>query len=336
MSGAVRVGFIGCGGMARTHMRIMQTMPQFQMRAMMDIVEEAAKKAYMDFKADYYTTDLNRIWKDPEIDAVYICTHHNTHAPISIKAAKAGKHIFCEKPLALTIEECKSIEETVKETGIKFMIGFTQRFSNLSQKAKELVPKPTMTWGRQIQTRWPDNHWAQDPVEGGGNVLSTGCHTIDLICWFNPSKPVEIHAEGGSMRHANKEVIDTVMAVIRFENGSVATAIIADCGPAGLPMMTYELLGEGHGALILNWQGLWYNSPPNGLENKIDVKLRIPEGTWAPWDYGLIQENEAFADYILRGEPSPVPVEDGTRATLLVLKGFKSIRTGQPQEINLS
>jgi len=333
MSGVVRVGFIGCGGAAQWHMKIMQLMPQFRMRAMMDIDEEKAKKAYADFRADYYTTDLNRILKDPEIDAIYICTHHETHVPISIKAAEAGKHIFCEKPLALTIEECKKMEETVKATGVKFMLGFTQRFSNLSQKAKELVPKPTMTWGRQVQDRWPDTHWAQDPITGGGNVLSTGCHTIDLICWFNPSKPVEIHAEGGSIRHLNKEVIDTMMAVIRFENGSVATAIIADCGPSGLPMMAYELLGEAHGAFLLNFQELWYNSPLGGLWNKVDIKLRTrPE---SPWDYGTIQENEAFADYILHNGPSPAPVEDGTRATLLILKAFESIRTGKTQTFNL-
>jgi len=333
MSEIVRVGFIGCGGMARTHMKIMQSMPQFRMKAMMDIDEEKAKKTCADFKADYYTTDLNRVLKDPEVDAVYVCTHHDTHAPMSIRAAEAGKHIFCEKPLALTIEECKNMEETVKATGVKFMVGFTQRFSTLSQKAKELVPKPVMTWGRQIQGRWADNHWAQDPIKGGGNVLSTGCHTIDLVCWFNPSEAVEIHAEGGSMRHVNKEVIDTMISTIRFENGSVAAAIIADCGPVGLPMMAYELLGEGHGAFLLNWQELWYNSPLQGVGSKMDLKLRIiGEGGW---DYGLIQENEAFAEYILRGGPSPAPVEDGTRATLLILKAFESIRTGKTQTVDL-
>lgn len=115
-------------------------MPQFRVRAMMDIVEEEAKKTYTEFKADYYTTDLNRVLKDPEVDAVYVCTHHNNHVPISISAAEAGKHIFCEKPLALTIEECRRMEETVKETRVQFMMGFPQRFSTLSQKAKELVP----------------------------------------------------------------------------------------------------------------------------------------------------------------------------------------------------
>ena len=336
MSEVVHVAFIGCGHMARSHMKIIQQyVPKIHIRATMDISEEAAKSAYMDFKADYYTSEVDRVLKDPEVNAVYICTRHDTHVPVGKKAAEAGKNIFMEKPLALTIEKCKEMEDTVRSTGIKFMSGFPQRFSTLSQRARELVPKPTMTWGRQTQGRWDDNAWYQDPIQGGGNVLSTGCHTFDLVCWFNPSKPVQVYAQGGTMRHSNKDVIDTATAVIRFENGSVATAMVADCAPVGLPMMAYELLGEGHGAFILNWQELWYNSEPNGVGNKIDVKLRIPEGRRAPWDYGLIQESEAFADYILHGGPSPVPVEDGTRATLLVLQTFKSIRTGRPQEINL-
>lgn len=329
-----RIGFIGCGGMARTHMKIIQRyVPQFKIRGFMDVNQDKAKNAWKDFSGDYYTTDLDRLLNDPEVDAVYICTHHDTHLPIGVKAAEAGKDIFMEKPLALTIKECEKMEEAVEETGIKFMVGFTQRFSALSQKAKELVSDPTVTWGRQIQAKWADTSWAQDSKEGGGNVLSTGCHTIDLLCWFNPSKPVEIHAEGGTIRHTRREVIDTTVAVIRFENGAVAAAIIADCGPAGLPMMAYELLGEGHGAFILNWQELWFNSPLQGLARRMEIDLRILEGT--VWDYGLIQENEAFADYVLGGGPSPVPVEDGTRATLLILRAFESIRTGKTQAINL-
>jgi predicted dehydrogenase len=332
--------------MARIHMNILQSLEQYHIRATMDVVEEPAKKAYKDFKADYYTTSIDRVLKDPEVDAVYICTHHNTHVPLGIKAAEAGKHIFCEKPLALEVEDCRQLEETVKKTGIKFMVGFTQRFSTLSQKAKELVPRPIMTWGRQIQQKWSEVSWTQNPAEGGGNVISTGCHTIDLICWFNPSKAVEIYADGGSKRHLNKDVIDTMMAIVRFENGAVATAIIADCGPAGLPMLSYELLGEAHGAFILNFQELWSNSPIENLGRKVDVNQRIPEGGWEKFlslqnwplcmmDYGLIQEDEAFAEYVIRGGPSPVPVEDGTRATLLTLKAFDSIRTGKPQSINL-
>ncbi len=340
MSNFIHVGFIGCGLMAQKHMKIIQHyIPQIKIKAMMDIVEDKAKSAYKEFNADYFTTDLNLLLKDSEIDTVYICTHHDTHVQLGIKAAQAGKNIFMEKPLALTVEECKQMEDTVKSTGIKFMMGFPQRFSELSQKAKELVPRPTMVWGRQIQGRWADTFWAQNSRGGGGNVLSAGCHTMDTICYFSASKPVEIHAEGGSVRHVNKEVIDTMMGVIRFENGSTAAVIIADCAPAGLPEVAYELLGEGHGAFILNFQELWYDSPGGGLGLKAEINLRIPfkgaSGIIGK-DYGLIQENEAFVRYVLSGESSPCPVEDGTRATLLVLKSFESIRTGKTQEINLS
>jgi predicted dehydrogenase len=323
MSEVVRVGVIGCGGISHGHMSNMKLLPQFHLRATMDIVEDAAKSACKEFGADYYTTDLNRVLKDPEIDAVYICTHHNTHVPIGIKAANAGKHIFCEKPLALTIEECDQMVNTVKATGVKFMVGFHLRFAPLCKTAKEIVPKPVMTWGRMIQDRWPDDSWAQDPVEGGGNVLSVGCHTTDMVCWFNPSKPVEVHAEGGTMRHASKNVIDTMVSTIRFENGSVGVTIVADCGPAGLPAIAYELLGEGEGVYVIPRLEFWHNG------QKVDINTVGGGGK----EY--IHENRAFAEYVLHGGPSPVSVEDGRMTTLLILKGFESVRTGKSQEINL-
>jgi predicted dehydrogenase len=153
---------------------------------------------------------------------------------------------------------------------------------------------------------------------------------MDLIAWFNPSKPVRVSAEGGTLTHENTDVIDNIVSTITFENGSIGAAIIGDCGPGGLPKLSYELIGEGKGAYINNFYELWANA------QKKDVKLRIYGGEGyvvGGWDYGLPQEQEAFAKYIAEGGASPVPVEDAVRASRMILKAFESIRTGRPQSL---
>lgn len=327
----VRIAMVGCGNMGSHHLDCMcKEKTGLVPWAMVDMDRKKAEEACSKWGAKYYTTDYDRALKDPDIDAVMICTHHETHARLCIEAAKYEKDIFVEKPLALKLEECLDVERTVKSTAVKFMIGYCERFSTLSAMARELVPHPTITWGRQIDGRWPDDHWAQDPVTGGGNVFSQGCHTMDLIAWFNPSKPVRISAEGGTLTHKGTEVIDNIISTITFENGSIGAAIIGDCGPGGLPKLSYELIGEGKGAYINNFYELWADT------KKKDVKLRIFGGegyVTGGWDYGVPQEQEAFAKYISEGGPSPVPVEDAIRASIMILKAFESIRAGKPRSL---
>ena len=81
-----------------------------------------------------------------------------------------------------------------------------------------------------MDARWPDDFWANDPLKGGGNVLSQGCHTMDLVCHLNGAKPIRIFAEGGNYTHHGKDIIDNMVATIRFDNGAVATVAQGDSG----------------------------------------------------------------------------------------------------------
>jgi len=196
MSKKVGVGLIGCGGMGRHHAADLANIENVGVRGYADIRQEAAEATMREFGGDFYTTDANKFFDDDRIDVVLICTHHHLHKPYAVEAAKAGKHIFVEKPLALTIEECKEIEEAVESAGVKLMVGFQARFSPFVDKLKETIPKPLVTFGQLVDPRWGDSSWANDPIEGGGNVLSQGCHLFDMMYWLNESEPVTIFAEG--------------------------------------------------------------------------------------------------------------------------------------------
>ena len=109
----VRIAIIGCGGLGRTHAECLKRIAGAELTAYADISEEAAAAMLRDFGGSYATSDNTRVIEDDAIDAVYICTHHDSHADLCLRAARAGKHIMVEKPLALTVEECRQVGQAV-------------------------------------------------------------------------------------------------------------------------------------------------------------------------------------------------------------------------------
>jgi len=324
MANTIKAAIIGCGGIGRTHADCIRQIEGIEAVAYCDIYEEAARKLYNEFGGKYYTTDADRIFADDGIDAVYICTHHDTHAPFAIKAARAGKHILVEKPLALTIEECEKVGEAVEKSGVKMMTAFKMRYYAMVQKAKELIPKPVLIVGQMTDNFWKEEHWANDPVEGGGNVLSQGCHMVDIICYMAGGRPVRVFAEGDCYYHPARKVIDNVVATISFDNGCVASWIQGD---ANLPTYASKFFMETfvkdkHCTLTDRFTRLMYAEGGKAQEFK---------GV----ETGFLEENRGFVECIRNNTKPPIDHIDGLRATLIVLKAFEAIKTRRPQEITV-
>lgn len=241
----VRVGIIGCGGMGRTHAECLQKIAGAEIVAYADTREDAATSMLRDFGGSYATPDSARVISDKGIDAVYICTHHDSHAPLAIAAARAGKQILIEKPLALSLEECEAVAGAVSKSGIHLMPAFKMRYYPLVQKAHEFIPTPQVIVGQMMDNRWPDGRWTQDPVQGGANVHSQGCHTTDILRYFAGREPRRVWAAGGAMTHPGHPCIDQCVAAIQFDGGSVAGWVQGD---AALGQFTskffFELFGD--------------------------------------------------------------------------------------------
>src|SRR4051812_31967539 len=114
MNDSIKLGLIGCGGLGRVHAGFVKRIARAKVAGFCDIAEAAAEKLRADFAGDYATTSPEQLFGDRDIDAIYICTRHDSHASLAIAAAKAGKHIFIEKPLALRAEDCNAVAETVR------------------------------------------------------------------------------------------------------------------------------------------------------------------------------------------------------------------------------
>lgn len=319
----VRIAIIGCGALGRTHAECLAQIPGAALTAYADVVEAAATDLLRDFGGSYATPDSARVINDNTIDAIYICTRHDSHARLAMAAAQAGKHLLIEKPLALSLQECEAVAGAVKRSGVHLMPAFKMRYYPLVQRAREFIPQPQVLVGQMMDNRWSDSFWAQDPMQGGANVHSQGCHTTDLLRYFAGSEPGRVWAAGGAMTHPGHPCIDQCVAAFQFENGTVASWIQGD---AAIGQFTskffFELFGEGKSVQ---------------LHDRLK-KAAFSERTksWVeerPEEEGFQLENEEFIGALLAGRAPALNARDGLQATRMVLAADEAIRTGAVQEI---
>ena len=194
MARLIKVGIIGCGGIANgKHMPSLKKVADCEMVAFCDIVPERAERAAKEFgtpDAKVYT-DYKELLRDPEIEVVHVCTPNRSHSFITVDALEAGKHVMCEKPMAINVEEAKKMLDAKKRTGKKLTIGYQSRFRADSRylkaeteegtfgdiyyaKATALRRRAVPTWGVFLN----------EHEQGGGPLIDIGTHALDLTLWM--------------------------------------------------------------------------------------------------------------------------------------------------------
>jgi len=315
----IRAAIIGCGSYASQHAQFLSKHESARIRAVCDIDESRAENFQKEYGADYVTTDVAKLWADPDIDAVWICIQHHLHAPFAIAAAEAGKNFFLEKPLAITMADCDRIVEVVERTGVTAMSGFKLRFFPAVIAAKEFLTKPTLTVAQVIDDHWPSEVWANDPIKGGGNVLSQGCHMMDTVMHMHPSPPVRVYAAGGNMHHPECDIVDVATITLTFADGNVANVSVGDVGvPAHTSKFALQQ-SDGERSVSL------YNRLNSLITRTEGKETELP--AWPEEGAGVI--DTAFIKALAEGTSSPVTVQSARRTTAVVLAAIESIKTGQ-------
>jgi len=259
-SDQVGVAVIGAGGFASAfHLPNLAKMPEANLEGVVDVVGSKAKAAAEKHGARYCTSDYHEVLADDHVHAVVVATRHNLHPVIAIEAAKAGKHVFTEKPLAITVAESEEVCKVVEETGILLSVGFNRRFSKFSQQAKKVVDSwrgPKMIVYRCNAGPLTPGHWTCDPVEGGGRIVGEGVHFFDLCCWLLGQDPVDIRADRIDADNENIIPDNNLTAVLRFPDGSTATVVYCSLGHPGIPKEQVEVFGAGAAVCIDDYRGI--------------------------------------------------------------------------------
>jgi predicted dehydrogenase len=239
--GKLKIGFIGVGGIAvgRHIPAFSKLSNEAELTAVSDVNLERAKEVAIEFGIPNVYGDYHELL--PEVDAVVICTPNKFHAEITVAALNAGKHVFCEKPMAMSVEECSQMIEASKRSGKVLNIGFHYRYMKESKAAKTVIDageigQPLVVRVQALRRRkvpgW--GVFTNKALQGGGSLIDYGCHLIDLATWLIGSpQPVEVHGttyntlskqagqvnQWGVFNHETFEVDDHVTGYVKYENG---------------------------------------------------------------------------------------------------------------------
>lgn len=256
----INIALCGAGGFAKgMHLPNIEKMTdKYRLYAVQSRTGSNALGIAKRYKADYSTTDYEKILNDPEVDMVMICTRHNLHADMSIRAMKAGKAVFVEKPMALTQEETELVMKTAEETGAPFMVGYNRRFSKYAIEAKKFTDKrvnPLIISYRMNAGFIPRDSWIQTK-EGGGRIIGEGCHIIDLFGYFTGSKISRIFANRISANTDQVSSEDNCVISLKYEDGSVCTLTYTGQGGKDYGKEFCEIFFDGKTIVIDDYKSI--------------------------------------------------------------------------------
>jgi len=225
----VNIGVIGVGRIGRLHARNLKyQVPGTKVLAVADIFEKSAREVAAQLEIPIAEKDYRILLENKDIDAVVICSSTDTHAQIISEAAEAGKHIFCEKPIALDVDKIDQAITAVKKAGVKLQVGFNRRFDPSFKKAKELVAKGTIGTPHlvRITSRDPEPPPISYIKVSGGIFLDMMIHDFDMARFLLGQEVIELMAVGSCLVDpaiGEAGDIDTAIVTLKYENGAWGT-----------------------------------------------------------------------------------------------------------------
>ncbi len=344
----IRIGLVGCGNIAKVaHMPYLTTYEKYDLVAVCDICEERAKDFAKTYNVPNYFTSIEEMLEKVELDAVDVCTWNVAHAPCVIAAARAGKDILCEKPMAESLESAKLMMEEVKKAGVKFTLAVPNRWAPQNVSVKELIDNDAlgeiyMAKGHNIRRRGTPQGWFTDKrYAGHGCIIDIGVHRIDSV-WYlmGCPTPVSVSASvytkigefktqgierypGRILDDLNFDIDDAGAGCIKFENGAIMIFEVSDAinGPDSSKLQLY---GTKAG-VIIDGDVTLYGERDGFLTTE---KIQTRKGV------SYEQELKAFADFVLDGAENKYPLELAIQMQAMLEAIYVSSDTGNEVKID--
>lgn len=344
MSKTVRWGVIGCGGIAarRTIPEFQKLVTNAQLVSVMDIDAPRAQEVARQFQVPHACGSEAELLKQ-NLDAVYIASPPHLHCQQIIQTAQAGKHILCEKPLAINEAEMDQIEAACAKAGVQFMLGFCMRNNIYHVKARELVQAKKlgqMVMGRAQLTCWYPpiaNAWRQNiALSHGGCLIDMGNHCLDILEWIMDTVVVEVTGFQNRMTHAYAtDIEDASTIAVRFKNGAhgivdnyfnlpdaAAQNALELHGTRGSLIAAGTIGQEPTGKMfsILQEQETGYDAGQTRTQPAQRQEYHLQgSGLYA-------QMITQFSDCIMKKTPSPVTLADGRHSVRLVEAIYRAVK----------
>ncbi len=331
----LKLGIIGVGRIGKIHAEnITKNISQAEVVAVSDVRLDGVKEWASGLGIDNVYSDYKEIIEDSKIDAILVCSSTDTHAEISIEAARAGKHIFCEKPIDFNLDRIKAVINEVDKAGVKFQVGFNRRFDHNFSKVKDTVEKGLIGAPHiiKITSRDPEAPPIEYVKVSGGIFLDMTIHDFDMVRYLSGSEVEEVYVNGAVL--INEEIgkagdIDTAVISLKLANGAVAV----------IDNSRQAVYGYDQRAEVFGSKGKVQ------VENDLDTTASIAtsEGVVSGkpkyfflerYTDSFITEMESFVSAVLNDEDVAVSAEDGLKPVLIGLAAQKSYQENRPVKIS--
>lgn len=332
----MKIGVIGAGRIGKVHIRnISLFVPALTIKTVADPFMNDKTAAYVkQFGIENVTKDAKDILQDPEIEAVIIASSTNTHAQFIIESAKAGKNIFCEKPIDYDLKRVHEAIQAAKDAGVRLQIGFCRRFDHNHRAVYDMVKSGKVGQPHliRISSRDPEPPSIDYVKVSGGIFYDMMIHDFDMVRFLAGSEVTEVSAYGSVLVDpgiGEAGDVDTAVVTLKFENGAIG--VIDNSRKA--------VYGYDQRVEVFGSEGCAQDE--NDIPNT--AVLSTAEGTtygtaykvmWDRYTGAFVAEMQAFAQAVANDTETPVTGEDGLYPVLMAAAATKSLHEGRPVKIS--
>jgi myo-inositol 2-dehydrogenase/D-chiro-inositol 1-dehydrogenase len=336
MANEVRIGLIGAGRIGKLHgNNLVRSVKGVKVEALAEIMLNGDHREWAE------SLGIKKVWNDPQkifddkdINAVFICSSTKTHADLIVRSAKAGKHIFCEKPLDTEPEIIKKALAAVKEASVKLQVGFVRRFDHNHKKVRDTVASGKLGNPHiiKVTSRDPEPQPLEYVAVSGGLFMDMMIHDFDMARYLAGSEVTEVSAYGAVLideRIRQYNDIDTAIVMLKFENGAIGVIDNSRAARYGYDQRTEVHCAKGcvqvgndliDTSMISTADGVFCEKP-----------------TWfflERYNNAFIAEAEEFVNAVSRDTPVPVDGKDGLMSVYIAIAADKSLRENRPVKLS--
>jgi len=320
----IKIGIIGSGYIAGVHATILARDERVKVSSVYDVIADRAQQFARAHDATV-TASANEVIE--RSDAVFITTPNTRHVPLALAAINAGKHVFCEKPLATTIEDAETVFEKAQRSDSIFQIGHNRRFAPVYAALKRYLSETHQPHSAHVKMNRGEllnPEWTGDPEVTGGFLYETPIHMFDMMR-FLFGEIESLHAIGSS--HEYNEIED-FSVLLKFANGMHATLATAADASWLFPFERVEVFCHHATLVTREMESLICSSNLEGHFTSHSMQQTPREEKW-----GYLQEDRAFIDSIVNGTPPLVTAFDGLMSVEIANAIYESVRSAAPVQI---
>lgn len=336
MSQKVRIGLLGAGRIGKLHgENLAHAVSEAELYAVADpYMNDEIREWAASMGIEKCYDDPEQIINDPTIEAVFICSSTSAHADLIMRAAKAGKHIFCEKPIHTDLEKIKEALAAVEKAGVKLQVGFVRRFDHNHKMVRDTVASGRLGNPHiiKVTSRDPDHQPMEYIETSGGIFMDMTIHDFDMVRYLAGSEVTEVTAYGAALSGAGYDQyndVDTAIIMMKFENGALGVIDNSRAAHYGYDQRTEVHCDKGCVQVSNDLNDQSIISTADGVE--------IAKPTWfflERYNNAFISEAKAFIQSVQNDTPTLVTGFDGIAPVRIALAADKSLKEGRPVKLS--